>query len=338
MIHAGAGAVPGAAGAAGTPGAAGTAGAAGAGADDASASHAGTPVIELRSLVSFDTFAGFERWLQTPGPWVGAFDFPFGLPRALLADWGWCAPRAPDPLARRTSGDPPRAGEPGAADPDPGWAVLTERLAAIGRPALVERLRAFCDARPVGGKFAHRSTDAPAGSSPSMKWINPPVALMLHEGAPRLLRAGVHLPGLGVAGDPMRVALEGYPGLVARALIGRTPYKSDDRARQTPERTAARARIIASLEAGAAAAPVGSPAAALGSPAAPAAPAAPAFQLEQPVRFDPLIRQRCLDDASGDSLDAVLCTVLAAWGWRRRADGWGLPADTDPLEGWIVGA
>ena len=56
------------------------------------------------------------------------------------------------------------------------------------------------------------------------------------------------------------------------------------------------------------------------------------------MRFDPLIRQRCLDDASGDSLDAVLCAVLAAWAWRRRAEGWGLPADTDPLEGWIVGA
>ncbi len=37
-----------------------------------------------------------------------------------------------------------------------------------------------------------------------MKWVNPPVAYMLHAGVPRLLRAGVHLPGLH-AGDETRV-------------------------------------------------------------------------------------------------------------------------------------
>ena len=42
-----------------------------------------------------------------------------------------------------------------------------------------------------------------------MKWINPPVAYMLHAGVPLLLAAGVHLPGLhtGMPG----VALEAYP-------------------------------------------------------------------------------------------------------------------------------
>ena len=53
-----------------------------------------------------------------------------------------------------------------------------------------------------------------------MKWVNPPVAYMLHAGVPLLIEAGVHLPGLH-AGDPRRVALEGYPGLLARELIGR---------------------------------------------------------------------------------------------------------------------
>jgi hypothetical protein len=36
-------------------------------------------------------------------------------------------------------------------------------------------------------------------------------------------------------------------------------------------------------------------------------------------------------------LDAVLCAVLAAWGWQRRDANYGLPAH-DALEGWIVGA
>ena len=65
-----------------------------------------------------------------------------------------------------------------------------------------------------------------------MKWVNPPVAYMLHAGVPPLIAAGVHLPGHH-DGDAARVALEGYPGLLARELIGRRSYKSDERARQT---------------------------------------------------------------------------------------------------------
>ncbi len=53
-----------------------------------------------------------------------------------------------------------------------------------------------------------------------MKWINPPVAYMLHAGVPLLLEAGAHLPGLH-PGDVQRVALEAYHGLLARELIGR---------------------------------------------------------------------------------------------------------------------
>ena len=52
-----------------------------------------------------------------------------------------------------------------------------------------------------------------------MKWVNPPVVLMLHAGAPRLLAANVTLPGLH-RGDPSRIALEAYPGMLARAGDG----------------------------------------------------------------------------------------------------------------------
>lgn len=40
----------------------------------------------LESLVDFDAF---EQVLDRPGPWVGGFDFPFGLPRELVADLLW---------------------------------------------------------------------------------------------------------------------------------------------------------------------------------------------------------------------------------------------------------
>jgi hypothetical protein len=46
-------------------------------------------------------------------------------------------------------------------------------------------------------------------------------------------------------------------------------------------------------------------------------------------------------DASGDTLDAVLCLLQAAWAQQQHAAGdvlYGLPKDLDPLEGWIVTA
>ncbi len=87
-----------------------------------------------------------------------------------------------------------------------------------------------------------------------MKWVNPPVAFMLHAGVPRLLAADAALPGLHpplrVAGAS-RIALEAYPGLLARELIGRRSYKSDLVAGQTVERREARADLLAALEQGA---------------------------------------------------------------------------------------
>ena len=48
-----------------------------------------------------------------------------------------------------------------------------------------------------------------------------------------------------------------------------------------------------------------------------------------------------VQDASGDSLDATLCLLQAAWAQREHAQGdalYGLPPGLDALEGWIVTA
>ena len=50
--------------------------------------------------------------------------------------------------------------------------------------------------------------------------------------------------------DPARVALEAYPGLLARSVLGARSYKSDDRARQTAERLLARKDLLHALELG----------------------------------------------------------------------------------------
>ena len=224
---------------------------------------------------------------------------------------------------------------------------------------MVAQFRQFCAARPAGGKFAHRATDRPAGSSPSMKWVNPPVAYMLHAGAPRLLAAGVELPGLH-PGDPNRIALEAYPGLLARSIIGRTSYKSDDRRKQNKERESGRAAILSALVSGAAhlapdtasggAVPSGEirsdivQSAAVQSATVQSATVQSATVQSATVhraitcQFGAGIETECLIDGSGDRLDAVLCLAQGAWAWQRRDEHYGFPADVDPLEGWIVTA
>ncbi|TDP63291.1 DUF429 domain-containing protein [Roseateles toxinivorans] len=238
--------------------------------------------VRLKGLQTLPSLAAFRSWLDTAGPWLGAFDFPFGLPRELVQALGW-----------------PQQ-----------WPELMRFYAAQSRADLRTRFAAFCDARPVGKKFAHRACDLPAGSSPSMKWVNPPVAWMMHAGVPLLMDAGVDLPGLQ-GGDAQRVALEGYPGLLARELIGHRSYKADDKARQTPERLIARKDLLEALEQG-------------------------RTRLQLRLRLSHAQRDALVDDAKGDQLDAVLCLMQAAW--AHGQPGHGLPAQVDSLEGWIVSA
>ena len=243
--------------------------------------------VMLQGLERIESLQAFGRWLRQQRPWLGAFDFPFGLPRELVEQLGWPTD----------------------------WPALMAHYAGLSREDIRQTFAAFCAARPVGAKFARRATDKPAGSSPSMKWVNPPVAYMLHAGVAPLLAAGVHLPGLH-NGDESRVALEGYPGLLARELIGRRSYKSDDRRKQTPDRLIARKDLITALEMG-------------------------QTRLGLRLKLSHAQRDTLADDPSGDCLDAVLCLLQAAWAQARHTEGaprYGLPEGIDPIEGWIVTA
>lgn len=243
--------------------------------------------VQLARLERFASLSVFSDWLKQDQSWVGAFDLPFGLPRELVQTLGWPTD----------------------------WAACMAHYTALSRDQIRQAFAAFCHARPVGGKFAHRATDRPAGSSPSMKWVNPPVAFMLHAGVPLLLQAGVTLPGLQV-GSSQKIALEGYPGLLAREVLGQRSYKADDKARQTPERLIARKDLITALEQG-------------------------NTRLGLRLKLTHAQRDALADDPRGDALDAVLCLMQAAWAQARHDAGdtrYGLPPDMDPLEGWIVSA
>src|SRR5438105_13999782 len=130
------------------------------------------------------------------------------------------------------------------------WKALVSHCSSLTRQQLRCTLDAYRNSRPAGSKYAHRATDLPAGSSSPMKLVNPPVALMFHEGARRIAASGVHVPAL-LKGDVDRVALEAYPGLLARKQLGiRESYKSDTRSEQTPARRAVRRRIVEAMKAG----------------------------------------------------------------------------------------
>ncbi len=252
--------------------------------------------VQLLKLERLDSLEAFAHWLAQPLCWLGAFDLPFGLPRELVETLRWPTQ----------------------------WEDCIHHYASLSREQVRVTFAAFCATRPVGAKFAHRATDRLAGSSPSMKWVNPPVAYMLHAGVPLLVAAGAHLPGLH-AGDPnavdasgqaRRVALEAYPGLLAREVLGRRSYKSDDPARQTPARLIARKDLITALEHG-------------------------QTRLALRLKLTHAQRDALVDDARGDALDAVLCLIQAAWARARHTQGdahYGLPPEVDRLEGWIVTA
>ena len=182
----------------------------------------------LGSVLRFDRldvhadFTAFETALAEPGPWLGAFDFPFGLPRAFVEhlELGASAQEVMDGLRQRCA-------------------------TRMDFRALVD---AWGNTRPAGQRLLHRRTDTamPGVSSTSpLQTRYVPVGFMYFEGVSRLLAAGLSLPGLH-AGDGARVAVEGYPGFLAFELIGSRSYKNSDAA----DRLIARKDIVDALEQG----------------------------------------------------------------------------------------
>ena len=241
------------------------------------------PVLRFERLDVCTDFSAFEAALAEPGPWLGAFDFPFGLPRAFV-----------EHLALGASAQ----------------AVMAElRRRCTTRMDFRALVDAWGNTRPAGQRLLHRRTD---GALPGISSTSPlqtryvPVGFMYFEGLSRLLAAGLSLPGVH-AGDEARVGLEGYPGWLAYELIGNRSYKNQDSA----DRLIARKDIVDALEQG-------------------------RTRLGLRLKLTHAQRESLVDDASGDRLDAVLCLVQAAW--AAAQPGHGLPADVDPVEGWIVTA
>jgi hypothetical protein len=104
--------------------------------------------------------------------------------------------------------------------------------------------------------------------------------------------------------------------MLAREILNRRSYKSDDKAKQTPDQLIARKDIVTALE-------------------------IEQTRLGLRLKLFHAQRDALVEDASGDALDTVLCMLQAAWGQVQYLNGnerYGLHNDLDPLEGWIVSA
>ncbi|MFM8735437.1 MAG: hypothetical protein ACKOC8_09615 [Pirellulales bacterium] len=241
------------------------------------------PVYRLEAVHGIAALDGFAAFLREPLGWIGGFDLPFGQPRSLIEHEGWPTD----------------------------WRRLVRWFCAEPRDSLRDVFRRWCAGRPAGDKFAWRKADKPAGSSPAMRWTNPPVAWMMHAGIGRMLDAGLSFPAHRVAGRGSgrgRIALEAYPGFTARQACRRS-YKSDTPAAQTADRRDNRRTILRALEAG-------------------------TTGLDVRLELSPGLARQMIDDGAGDLLDAAICGLQAAH--ASIQPGYGLPRDLDPLEGWIA--
>ena len=261
----------------------------------------------------FEGAARVRYTSKTDDGFVMGADFPLGLPRPFVQA---LANHGPPSLAQALN-------EPAAGPRD--WPV--DRLigalhAQVANRAGFQRLIddwgvGWHPQRGDGPKLLHRVTD---NASPDARSTSPlqtryvPVGKMYFEGVHRLVQADLTLPGLR-QGRPHHIALEAWPGLVAAQVLGRQrSYKNE--AADTPDRLIARMDLIDALEQGR-------------SP----------WGLRLKLR--PAQRDHLVQDHKGDRVDAVLCLLQAAWAHQRAEQGdvhWGLPKDTDPFEGWLLGS
>jgi uncharacterized protein DUF429 len=241
-------------------------------------------ILSVKDCLKLTSFEDFEAFLRSEGPWLAALDFPFGQPRKLISNLGW---------------------------PET-WVGYMQVIASMGKKEFEETLKRYRVSRPSGDKQHLRATDVLAGARSPMMLHRVPVGKMFFEGATRLLRSDVSVLPCRPMEDS-RVVVEGYPALVARRLVGKRSYKSDERGKQTREREEARLEIVHGLRSIEMLEWYG-------------------FRVELSEEMGELLAA----DKMGDELDALLCSVQGGWAWLQRVMGYGIPEVCEKMEGWII--
>ncbi len=252
--------------------------------------------VNLKSFHELESLCEFNKFLKNKQSWVGGFDLPFSMPRILIEKYSW-------PIY---------------------WEKFVRFYCSREREYLRGCFKAWCDSRPVGNKFAWRITDIAAGSSPAMRWTNPPVAWMMHAGLLKMLEANLFFPSHSYPFSAhniysklfkkescenfFKVALEAYPGFTARKITNKS-YKSDDKKKQNLERLNSRKLILSAL-------------------------VKDEVEFELNFSASKKMKETIVNDGKGDFLDAVICMLQAANSILKP--NFGLSKSVDPLEGWIT--
>lgn len=254
-------------------------------------------------------FQGLEKTLDEPGPWLLATDVPLGMPRGLFEKLSW---------------------------PKSSWKEFALKIASLSRQDFRRSIESLTVPIPKNeqksGKTSKllrlkRETDRVAGSACPMNCVNPPVGLMFHEAVRRLAARDIAVLPQHPAPNCDRFVIEAYSRLVVENLFGaRVPYKQPSR-QNTKVSTSSgnsRSQILHELFQrlrGKSKTTQG-----------PSVDQIYGFTLKIPAKLE----KTCLADDQGDWLDSLLCLVQAAWSFKQRPQGWGIPPDRHSLEGWIV--
>jgi hypothetical protein len=136
------------------------------------------------------------------------------------------------------------------------------------------------------------------------------VGKMFYRGAPRLLASNVRVEPCRRNCDP-RVAVEAYPAVVARRFLGRSAYKRDG-VPDTPERRSARETLLSGL-------------------ASEALREAYGFAVEMDAFW-----RRSLSATLPPTPSTRCCAGAGRMVLHQKDEGWGVPLECDPNEGWLL--
>ena len=219
----------------------------------------------------------FEEALASPGPWIAGIDLPFGLPAKLVCNLAW-----------------PRQ-----------WCEYVELVGQMTRQQFLDTIRDYSAQRPQGDRHHYRVTDRVARAGSPMMSRGLALAQMFQIGAPKILHSGVSIWPCHPSTDK-RLVIEAYPALLARSLIGKTPYKQSRLDRRGASKDARR-QITKLLRSRKTQREFG-------------------LCVSWEKTLDPLL----VNDIHADLLDACLCAVHAGIAYQQ-----GLPTEHAD-EGWIV--
>jgi PAS domain S-box-containing protein len=193
------------------------------------------------------------------------------------------------------------------------WNNYVSSLAKLSKKELERQVQDFKNSQPKGLKDLPRITDSIHQAKSPLKTVNPPLIKMFYEGAKRLANAGVSVIPFHYPKDN-RIAFETYPALLSRLFT--SAYKSDSTGSDTERLEESRKKILDGVLSDYLLKNL-------------------SFSLE--IEND--VKNRIIEDNTGDSLDSVLCCIQAYWSFLQGWPHFGINSKnhfTVKSEGWIV--